>query len=123
MHFTLTLSSDRKIVVMKIWGNITRKAAMQVTLEAHALGKKLHIRRYLMDVTEAKNTELNIENYGFANEDMQNAEGIDRLATMAILVNPDDHSHDFVVTVSKNAGLNVKLFDDREKARLFVMGG
>ena len=47
---------------------------------------------------------------------MQQAEDIDRNARVAVLRSPGDHSHDFIETVSRNAGLHVKLFTDRAKA-------
>ena len=53
----------------------------------------------------------------FAYKDMQLAEGIDLNAIVATLVSPDDHSHDFIETVSRNAGLNVTLFTDLDLAK------
>jgi hypothetical protein len=41
---------------------------------------------------------------------------IDKTALVAVLVRPDDHSHDFVETVARNSGLRVTLFRDRERA-------
>jgi len=35
---------------------------------------------------------------------------------VAVLVSPNDHSHDFMETVSHNAGLNVAFFADLEQA-------
>ena len=61
---------------------------MQLNLETHALGMKLQIRRYLVDETEARNTDRNTENYKFAYSDMQKMEGIDREARVATLVSP-----------------------------------
>jgi hypothetical protein len=47
---------------------------------------------------------------------MQKVDGIDKYARIATLVNPDDHSHDFIETVARNAGLNVKIFTDPDQA-------
>ncbi|HUL45270.1 MAG TPA: hypothetical protein VLY03_13030, partial [Bacteroidota bacterium] len=78
---------------------------MEHNLEAHALGKSLGIRNYLVDLTESRNTDTVANNFGFANEDMR-GNGIDRSARAAILVDPSDRSHDFVVLASQNAGIN-----------------
>jgi hypothetical protein len=41
---------------------------------------------------------------------------LDRAARVAILVRPDDISHNFVETVSRNAGYNVRVFRERKAA-------
>ncbi|MHB9027638.1 MAG: hypothetical protein ACYC9O_02595 [Candidatus Latescibacterota bacterium] len=68
-----------------------------------------------MDVTESRNIESSTKGYQFAHSDMM-TDKIDRFARVAMLVSPGDHSHDFIETVSRNAGLNVTLFRDREQA-------
>jgi hypothetical protein len=89
---------------------------MARNLEAHALGRELGIRRHLVDLTDSKNADSVLGNYNFAYEDMKQTEGIDAGVRVAVLVSPEDHSHDFVVTASQNAGLCVTLFRDRELA-------
>src|SRR6185369_12675828 len=121
MDYTISPSIDGTFIILKVKGNITRLTMMQKILEAHALGKRLQIRRYLVDVTEAINTDKIIENYTFAYSDMQNTEGIDKFARVAALVSPDDHSHDFVETVSRNAGLDFSLFTELGLAKKFLM--
>ena len=66
MEYTITPSTDGMFIIIKVKGNITRKTAMKMNLEAHALGKQLKVRRYLVDVTEAKNTDVPLEDYEFA---------------------------------------------------------
>jgi hypothetical protein len=122
MDYSITPSMDGTFIILKIKGNINREIATRLNLEAHALGKKLQLKRYLVDVTEAKNTETIIGNYNFAYSDMQKMEGIDKRARVATLVSPDDHSHDFIETVSRNAGLNVRIFTDLDEAKQFLMG-
>jgi hypothetical protein len=67
-------------------------------------------------VTEVRNAESVLEKYKFAYQNMQQETGINRHARVAMLVSPEDHSHDFVETVSRNSGLDVTLFRDREEA-------
>ena len=99
---------------------INRETAMRNNREAHALGQKLGITSYLVDVTEARNTDSVMDSYNFAYSDMPNAEDIDKTARVALLVNPDDTSHDFIETVARNAGLSVTKFTDRELAISFI---
>jgi hypothetical protein len=39
---------------------------------------------------------------------------------VAVVVAQGDHSHDFIETVARNSGLNVKLFTDRVEAMAFL---
>jgi hypothetical protein len=121
MDYTITPSNDGTHIILKVKGNITRQTALQMNLEAHALGRQLQIRRYLVDVTESKNTDNPLEDYELAHSDMRQTEGIDKQAWVVALVSPGDHSHDFMETVSKNAGLHLKLFTDPVEAMRFLM--
>ena len=119
MALTLIPSQDGKYITMKINGEINRKLAIEYDNEAHALGKKLGINIYLMDLTESKNTDTVIENYSFAYDDVREQK-FDKAALVVLLVAEDDHSHDFIETVSQNAGLNVVLFRDRVEAERYI---
>lgn len=116
MSYSIKPSEDGKYIILKHWGNINRELATQRNLEAHALGAKLGIARHLVDLTEAQHVDTVMNTYEFAYEDMQFLPGINKNARVAILVSSDDHSHDFVETVTRNAGQNVTLFRDREAA-------
>jgi hypothetical protein len=120
MKYTITPSNDGKYIILKVKGEINRETVLQPNLEAHALAKKLGIKRHLVDVTEAKNTDSILHSYEFAYDDMINTKGIDKNAIVAILVSPADLSHDFIETVLRNAGLHVKLFRDLNAAKLFL---
>ncbi len=120
MSYHIYISDDSSYIVLEESGVVTRQRQLERTLEAHQLGKKMSIRKYLVDVTQAKNAEPPIENYKFAYEDVREENGIDKTAIVAILVAPQDHSHDFVETVSKNSGLNVTLFRDKNTAIDFL---
>ena len=50
MEYTITPSNDNTYIILKVKGNITRQSATQMNLEAHALGRKMHISKYLVDV-------------------------------------------------------------------------
>ena len=123
MNYTLIPSADGTFIAIKIKGDIDRRSAMKMNLEAHALGKKLNIRRYLVDATESRNTDSVANNYDFAYTDMKQTGELDRSAIVANLVSPNDHSHDFVETVSRNAGLNMRLFTAPKEAMQFLMAG
>ena len=123
MSYTITPADDGSYIFIKVKGEITRKTAMQQNLEAHALGRRLKIRRYLVDATEARNVEPAFQNYEFAYTDMQKSEGVDRSARVAALVHPEDHSHDFIETVTRNAGFQFRIFTDLELAKQYLKRG
>lgn len=116
MSYTLSLSDDGKYILLKVIGDITRNSAMQHNLEAHKMGEELGVNTYLVDLTEARNVESVISNYEFAYTDMTQTPDIDRYARVVVLVDPHDHSHDFIETVARNTGLDVTLYRDRDQA-------
>ena len=121
MAHNITVSPCRTYIILKVTGTITRQSSMMYNLEAHALGKSLGIRNYLVDLTESQNSDTVSNNFTFANEDMKGS-GIDRAARAAILVDPNDRSHDFVVLAAQNAGINMSLFTDRSLAERYLKG-
>ena len=123
MNYSLAPSEDGKYIILTVRGEINRKIALQQNLEAHALGRKLGVNRYLVDVTAAKNTDTVKDSYDFAYTDMHITEGIDNTARVATVVSPDDHSHDFIETVCRNSGLNLTLFTDFEQAVQHLLKG
>ena len=115
MKYSINEVEGQGYVLIKVTGNVTRQEMIACDVEAHALGRKLGIRRYLMDLTDAVNVESVTDNYRFVHIDVDR-DDIDRLARVAMLVAPEDHSHDFIETAGANAGRFVKLFRDWEQA-------
>lgn len=93
---------------------------MEVNVNATRYAKKLSINRFLMDMRDCRNVDSVSENYKFAYDDMPNNKEIDRTAVVAVLVSEGDHSHDFIETLTINAGLNAKFFHDKEEAVKFL---
>ncbi len=121
MSHNISVAPCKKFITVKVTGPVTRETSMQFNLEAHALGKELGIHSYLVDLTESRNTDTVASNFRWANEDMR-TEGIDRFARAALVVDPEDHSHDFVVVAGQNAGINLSLFTDRSLAERYLKG-
>ena len=116
MSYTIYPSEDRKYIVLKHWGDMNREFGLKRVIQAHKLGAEIGINRYLVDLTEAINIDSATKTYMYAYEDLKAPSEIKPNACAAMLVSPDDHSHDFVETVLRNAGHNVTLFRDRELA-------
>ncbi|MBN1895849.1 hypothetical protein JW906_15280 [bacterium] len=120
MSYSITTSPDGKYVILKIQENITAENMIKMIVEAHAFGNSRNLSCYLVDATRCRNTSTVTDNYLFAYEDMKTTPGINLTARVAMLVSPDDHSHDFIETVTQNSGFDTQLFRDHSEAVLFL---
>jgi hypothetical protein len=120
-NYIISASNDSRYIILKIMGKTNRKRLLVLSLKAHEMGQELRINRYLVNVTEARNTGSPIDIYNFVNEDMKNTEGIDKSARIATLVSPWDHSHDFLEMAARNAGLEFRLFINADDALRFLL--
>ncbi len=116
----ISLSDDSSYIILEVTGEITRESALTDNIDAQKLGKEKGLRKYLVDCTNARNVDSVFNNYQFSYYDMRHTPGIDITMIVAVLVSPEDHSHDFVETAARNSGLNFTLFRDREKAIEFL---
>ena len=116
ISYTLTVSDDKTYILLEISGEISRESVLEPAIKAHILSHDLGIDNIFVDVTEAVNLDTISNDYGFAYEDLRKAPGANLNARIAVLVRPDDHSHDFVETTMRNAGFDFKIFRDRGRA-------
>ncbi|MFZ1288892.1 MAG: hypothetical protein WAR79_02290 [Melioribacteraceae bacterium] len=120
MEYFLEIVGNNSFVKLTIRGEITSEKGMMTNKAAYKLGKENGINKYLVDITEARNVNHISQNYDFAYKDMNN-ELFDRFAKVAFLVDPADHSHDFLEIVLRNAGFIVQLFRNKEEALAFLL--
>lgn len=113
MDFAIDVSEDGRYVVVRVQGDITRERAQEFARQALERAKARGIGRFLYDLRGARNVEDPADNYFFAYQDLGRI-GRRRDDRSALLVAPEDRSHDFVETIIKNAGYNTRLF--REEA-------
>jgi hypothetical protein len=116
MEYVINISENKLYIIIRVKGQMDPLSAMKYTEEAHVLAKEIGLDKFLIDLTNATNTLHVLENYEFAYEKVAPNPKINKLAKVAMLVSRNDHSHDFVETVSINAGLLVKLFRNKEAA-------
>jgi hypothetical protein len=120
MTHTISAAKNGQYIIIKVTGTIDRALALQYNLEAHALGARLGIRRYLMDLRGCRNTDTTFNSYRFAYQDIRETVGLNLEAQVAMLVDPADHSHDFVETLALNTGRLTKLFRELEAALAYL---
>jgi hypothetical protein len=121
MPSTVQLSKDGRYVIQTITGDITPALSIEYNRAAHVFAKQHGVNRFLSDLTKSQNVASVIENYDFAYQEMPQDPDIDPLARVALLVRPDDHTHDFVVTAMRNSGLIISLFNKRKEAVEYLL--
>lgn len=121
MTTEIVVSDDRRYIKITTIGEINSEIALKNNIEAHRLGKELGIHRYFVDARQARNTDSILTQYEFANKYMPMNENIEKNARVSVLISKGDTSHYFIETVTQNAGFNLKLFEDQEKALQFLL--
>jgi hypothetical protein len=109
-------------LVLTVTGEINGKLALQQNVELWALGGDLGIDRFLIDLTNCRNTDSVIGNFDFVHHEA-NQDRVDAGHVLAFLVSPGDHSHDFVEIAARSAGFNVNRFTDRCLAEAYLRRG
>ncbi len=109
MNYTVECDERAGIIVVRVQGELTTAMAAEYSMAAQAMGTERGISRFLIDVRQARNVETTLSNYQFAYETLPETH-VARSNRVAVLHEPGDHSHDFVETVSRNAGFNVRMF-------------
>lgn len=120
MNYEVKVSDSGKYIIVRVNTDMTRALADQTGLEATHLGKKNNINLFLYDLRNSINRETVNANYIYAKQEVQKIEP-DYANKIAMLVSQNDKSHDFVETVLRNAGHNVLIFHDEEKALSWLL--
>lgn len=120
--YTIDIMPGGAYITITLTGDVDGPSMLPIIQEAHRLGRTQDIVCYLVDGTLSRNVAPMSDAYNFAYRSMPEIGGLDPRAKVALLVAPHDHSHDFVETVSQNAGYHVKLFRDRAQALAYLLG-
>jgi len=115
MGYSISLSENKKYIICRVTGQITLDTAREFTKELDRLSRAHKIKRFLTDVRDAQNALSTFENYNFAYKDMAEM-NLQRDVRSAILIGAADKTHDFVATVTQNAGYGVRIFYDEDAA-------
>lgn len=115
MSYTITISENGQYIICRVTGSMTVEIAREFTREIDSISRAKHIKRFLTDVREAPNVSNIFQNYEYAYKDMLDLE-LQRDIRSAILADTADTTHDFIETVVRNAGYNVRVFHDESAA-------
>jgi hypothetical protein len=116
MEYEISIAGNKQYILITVKGEMDIDMTMRYTHESNDLGQAEGIDKFLTDLTQARNKLRVIQNYEFAYEKVAPDPHLNQNAKVALLVSPGDHSHDFVETVLINAGLNIRLFRNRQIA-------
>lgn len=122
MDYTIQQSQDKHFLVMKAMCDINIDVARRWTADLDRRSRETDVRWLLIDVRSVRNLCSVLENYNFAYHDLYDI-GVRRNVAVAILVSEGDHSHDFVETALRNAGISARLFTDEQPAVNWLEAG
>jgi hypothetical protein len=115
MGYEMSISENGKCLVLRVVETVTGPLARRLIKDGLDAVKSRGIRKVLLDVSKVPIVAGAVEQYQLA-YDVAVSEKHPRDLKVAILAALDDHSHDFVETVFRNAGYNVALYRDRNAA-------
>ena len=115
----IKVSDNGKYIIVRVNEDMTRTLAESLGLEAMHLGIKKNLSKFLYDLRNSRNKETINANYIFAKQDLKRLDP-NPANKIAMLTSPNDKSHDFIETVLRNAGYNVKLFIVEEEAIIWL---
>jgi hypothetical protein len=120
MDYEIELSEDKSIVTIRVSKPLTTAMALKFTKEAAELGDKHNTRKHLIDIRGTRNEWGIFETYQFVQE-IKNA-GRQRLDKVALIIDQEDKTRDFLETALVNQNYNNRLFRDYDKAIAWLAG-
>jgi predicted N-formylglutamate amidohydrolase len=115
MEYIIELSEHKKYLICRVNEPITTAMANEYTMDLDRMSHETGIKRFLIDVRNAKNIMSTIDNYDYAHKEMEEMK-LQKDVRAAILAVPDDHSHDFFELAGQNEGYNIRIFRAEEEA-------
>jgi|GEM_PF-655485 len=102
-------------VQTRVGGTITFESALEFIAEAARKASVHRLDSYLFDLREASNAKRPFHDFEIAHHRLR-ALGFSSVSRVALLVNPNDQTHDFFKLTAGNAGHNWRIFNDENGA-------
>lgn len=115
MQYNIKMHESGFFFITVVSGTITVADLIEYLKIAREFSEKHSVDLTLFDSRNAINESTVIDNYNFAYKDKILQE-TDKTKKMVILISEEDKSHDFALTALKNAGYNIEVFYDYDKA-------
>ncbi|MBT3059710.1 MAG: hypothetical protein AB2728_09305 [Candidatus Thiodiazotropha sp.] len=113
--YKISIDSNAHYIFVDVLRPMTSELGRRCAEDAVRLGERNGIKCFLVDLRGSPNIQSTLPNYQFAYHDMKEL-GFPKDSRSALLIDPDDRSHDFMETVFNNAGYNIRIFTDPERA-------
>ncbi len=114
MDIELFIAETGKYLVCRVAGEITTEGSRQLVEQIEKFALETGAKTRLVDVRNARNIASISGNYDLAYKDLEKLAA--RATKAAVLVSPDDSSHDFVMNAIRNSGFNCRKFIDEVAA-------
>jgi hypothetical protein len=115
MAIEITLAESGNYQIVRVSESVSAEIARELAVRTEAFMAQTGVQNRLFDLRGTENVAAVSQNYDLAYKDLDEM-GIDRGIKSAILVDPEDESHDFAVLVLRNAGFNARKFVDEPTA-------
>jgi hypothetical protein len=115
MAIESSIAESRKYILMRVTEPVTAEVARQIAVEGQAFADEVGIQPRLIDARGSRNVATVADNYDLAYKGLEELQ-IERATKAAVLVSPDDASHDFALIAIRNSGFNARLFTDEAAA-------
>ncbi len=115
MDYKIDVSKESRFVRIKVCHSITADLERRFAKEAIETANRNGLLNYYADVREVPNVASVLSQYKLAYKEMTYFK-LDRRSKIAILHSQNDHSHDFIEVVFRNAGISCKLFTNEDEA-------
>ena len=115
ISYELNVMEDRSWMYVRVYDPVTRVLALDLLKDAVEQAKKHGAYNFLIDARGVPSMKSTIEDYDIVNYRLPEL-GFERRSKGAVIVDPDDRSHDFFETCTINAGYNWRIFTDADLA-------
>jgi hypothetical protein len=114
MKYEVSIDQDRRLIRIKVWGELTFESISEMTTEVSTAAAKHGFVHFLFDMRETTENADTMDAFFLAANPEER--GLTRTHKRAIVHRSTNKLYRFFETVSVNRGYNVKLFTDIDSA-------
>jgi hypothetical protein len=115
MPYEINMTEGQAWLHVRVHEPITKALALDLLKDTVEQATKHGVSNLLIDVRSAPSVKTTIDDFDIANYRLQEL-AFERSFKFAIVVDPEDKTHDFFETCTMNAGYNCRLFSDTDCA-------
>ena len=109
VSYELNVTEGRTWIHARVCAPVTKALFLDCLKAAVERAAKCGMGNFLIDARSAPSIKTTVEDFDIANYRLQEL-GFERSSKSAIVVDPEDKTHDFFETCTMNAGYNWRIF-------------